>query len=53
MTLQEQMRGRGIRPQPIDPKLARENAELHKTNAYLAEQARSAERAMERARYRR
>jgi hypothetical protein len=34
-------------------KLARENEALHKTSAFLADEARRTERAMERARYRR
>ncbi len=37
----------------VSSKVQRENAELHKTSAWLAEQARSTERAIERARYRR
>lgn len=34
-------------------KVQRHNEELHKTSAYLSEQARATERSMERARYRR
>jgi hypothetical protein len=33
------------------PKVIQHNAELHKTSAYLAEQARAAERAMDRKRW--